>query len=388
MQLRSGNIVEEMSNKKSEREIRAALRRQKKDRKNGLVEYDDFSSLNNQLNTLGLNLKQITGDGNCLFRALGDQLDGNSQNHESHRASVVNYMRANRNDFEPFMEDNATFEDHLRNLSELGTFGGNDSIVAFARLHRVTVVIHQVNKPLWQIHGSSSGTPCDREIHISYHNGDHYNSVRRAGDRNTETPARIKLASQEQHVSSHGGRDGARNDNQNWDTARYSSDLPDSGTESDYENSPSANKINILADRVERSTGISDRTEIFEALEFNAYCVTAAVDYLLRNNARESGSMASSNLWSEGGTGNRIFGDSVSREAVTSKKEVKSRSKSGQEKLEGIQAKLNNKNLSNKRRKELKKAGRKVANEERRRAENEDGDTEEVVIANVKTLTI
>lgn len=61
MQLRSGNIVEEMSNKKSEREIRAALRRQKKDRKNGLVEYDDFSSLNNQLNTLGLNLKQITG---------------------------------------------------------------------------------------------------------------------------------------------------------------------------------------------------------------------------------------------------------------------------------------------------------------------------------------
>ena len=98
--------------------------------------------------------------------------------------------------------------------------------------------------------------------------------------------------------------------------------------------------------------------------------------------------MASSNLWSEGGTGNRIFGDSVSREAVTSKKEVKSRSKSGQEKLEGIQAKLNNKNLSNKRRKELKKAGRKVANEERRRAENEDGDTEEVVIANVKTLTI
>ena len=61
MQLRSRNIVEDMSNKKSEREIRAALRRQKKDRKNGLVEYDDFSSLNNQLNTLGLNLKQITG---------------------------------------------------------------------------------------------------------------------------------------------------------------------------------------------------------------------------------------------------------------------------------------------------------------------------------------
>jgi len=244
-----------------------------------------------------------------------------------------------------------------------------------------------LNKPLWQIHGSSSGAPCEREIHISYHNGDHYNSVRRMGDTNSNVPARIKLST-EQHNT--GG-----NDNYNCDTDRYvnSPDLPDSGTESDYENSPSSNKMTILADRVEKSSSISDRTEILQALHLNAYCVETAVDYLLSSHAQEAASMARSNLWQEGGTGNRIFGDNVSRAAVAGRNQGNSgRGRSGpktnQEKLEGIQAKLGNKNLSNKRRKELKKAERRVANEERRRAEADEASDAEVVIANVKTLTI
>ena len=94
-----------------------------------------------------------------------------------------------RDDFEPFVEDDMSFDDHLSSLSEQGTFGGNDAIVAWARLHQCTVAIHQLNKPLWQvavecdiihnatfqIHGERGGTPGGWEVHISYHNGDHYN---------------------------------------------------------------------------------------------------------------------------------------------------------------------------------------------------------------------
>ena len=73
--------------------------------------FDDFFSLNNQLATLGLSLKQIpgrdwkkfhininrnVGDGNCLFRALGDQLDGKVEEHAAHREAVVKYMRHHR----------------------------------------------------------------------------------------------------------------------------------------------------------------------------------------------------------------------------------------------------------------------------------------------------
>ena len=149
-----------MSKKRVEREIRAAHRRHKKEKaamgaQGGQQpgDWDDFSSLNTQLGTMGLTLKQIPGDGNCLFRALGDQLFGNSNDHLIHRTQVVSYMRQHRDDFEPFVEDDLSFDAHLSNLEENGTFAGNDSIVAFARKHCLTVVIHQLNKPLWQIHG-------------------------------------------------------------------------------------------------------------------------------------------------------------------------------------------------------------------------------------------
>ena len=62
--------------------------------------------------------------------------------------------------------------------------------------------------------------------------------------------------------------------------------------------------------------------------------------------------------------------------------------RSAQEKLAGIQSKLQNKNLSNKRRKELKKSKSKIASEEKKRATKETKDDAELVITNIQTLTI
>ena len=62
--------------------------------------------------------------------------------------------------------------------------------------------------------------------------------------------------------------------------------------------------------------------------------------------------------------------------------------RSAQEKLAGIQSKLQNKNLSNKRRKELKKSKSKIANEEKKRATKETKEDDELVITNIQTLTI
>ncbi|XP_071623494.1 OTU domain-containing protein 3 isoform X1 [Heliangelus exortis] len=103
-----------------------------------------------QLRALGLKLREVPGDGNCLFRALGDQLEGHSRNHLRHRQETVDYMIKQREDFEPFVEDDVPFEKHVANLSKPGTFAGNDAIVAFARNNQINVVIHQLNAPLWQ----------------------------------------------------------------------------------------------------------------------------------------------------------------------------------------------------------------------------------------------
>ncbi|XP_036068815.1 OTU domain-containing protein 3 isoform X2 [Oryzias melastigma] len=187
------------SNKKVElerkRDERAARRAFVKDRKNRPQDGDEgaeFVSFSNQLQALGLKLREVPGDGNCLFRALGDQLQGHSRDHLQLRQETVCYMTSHRQDFEPFVEDDVPFAQHLSNLSQPGTFAGNDAIVAFARSQQVKVVIHQLNTPLWEINGSEKQV-C-RELHIAYRYGDHYDSVRRIGD-NSESPAQLRIES-------------------------------------------------------------------------------------------------------------------------------------------------------------------------------------------------
>jgi OTU domain-containing protein 3 len=58
------------------------------------------------------------------------------------------------------------------------TWGGNIEIQAMSRMLGVNIVIHQADAPRWEVvnwpkdHGS---------IHLSYHNGEHYGSVRPLG---------------------------------------------------------------------------------------------------------------------------------------------------------------------------------------------------------------
>lgn len=169
----------------------------------------DSDVIKSQLLTLGLTLREVPGDGNCLFRALGDQLDGHMGNHYRHRQDTTTYMLDHREDFQPFVEDDLPFEKHISELSQSGTYAGNDAIVAFARLHQVTIVIHQPNTPLWQIKGwetcetlqtteknkkrkNYNNVPSSHQLHIAYHGGDHYDSVRRLGD-TSHIPANIQI---------------------------------------------------------------------------------------------------------------------------------------------------------------------------------------------------
>ncbi|KAK2897924.1 OTU domain-containing protein 3 isoform X1 [Channa argus] len=184
------NKKSEMERKRDERAARRAIVKDRKNRPQDSDEGAEFASFSNQLQALGLKLREVPGDGNCLFRALGDQLEGHSRGHLRLRQETVQYMMSHRQDFEPFVEDDVPFAQHLSNLSQPGTFAGNDAIVAFARSQQVKVVIHQLNTPLWEINGAEK-LVC-RELHIAYRYGDHYDSVRQIGD-NSESPAQLRI---------------------------------------------------------------------------------------------------------------------------------------------------------------------------------------------------
>ncbi|KAJ8265042.1 hypothetical protein COCON_G00141410 [Conger conger] len=185
-----GNRKSDVERKRDERAARRALAKDRKNRPQGDDEGAEFISFTNQLQALGLKLREVPGDGNCLFRALGDQLEGHSRGHLYLRQETVQYMQGHRQDFEPFVEDDVPFTQHLANLSQPGTFAGNDAIVAFARSQQLRVVIHQLNAPLWEINGSEK--PVCRELHIAYRYGDHYDSVRPIGD-NSENPTQLRV---------------------------------------------------------------------------------------------------------------------------------------------------------------------------------------------------
>ena len=79
-------------------------------------------------------------------------MDGSQQRHGFYREQICDFMRKNREDFEPFIVDQP-FDAFMRSLAKDGTYGGNESIVAFSRLYDARICIHQVkcsNKPDWE----------------------------------------------------------------------------------------------------------------------------------------------------------------------------------------------------------------------------------------------
>merc|ERR1712032_1142250 len=100
--------------------------------------------------------------------------------------------------------------------------------------------------------------------------------------------------------------------------------------------------------------------------------------FLIKVCLKNTSARARGGIWSAEGTGSRILGREGGR----------SPGRSAQEKLAGIQSKLQNKNLTNKRRKELKKSKSKIASEEKKRATKETKEDDELVITNIQTLTI
>ncbi|TMW59423.1 hypothetical protein Poli38472_004492 [Pythium oligandrum] len=157
----------------------------KKGKKKSVVSDDSVQIMRKRLADVGCKLLEVEADGNCLFRALGDQLFGDQQQHVEIRKRIVDYIEVKRDDFEPFMEDEEKFEHYCKRMREDSTWGGNQEIYAVARLFRVYIVIHQES--------SRMVIECDRHqpkrvLHLAYHGSDHYDSVRALQDVDMSAP--------------------------------------------------------------------------------------------------------------------------------------------------------------------------------------------------------
>ena len=98
--------------------------------------------LNAQLKRMGLYAANTTGDGNCLFRALSDQLYGNSNRHAQLRQETCDHLAARPEKFAGFVDDKP-FDQYIRLMRENGTYGGHLELHAFAQMKQKQIKIVQ-----------------------------------------------------------------------------------------------------------------------------------------------------------------------------------------------------------------------------------------------------
>ncbi|XP_057419835.1 OVARIAN TUMOR DOMAIN-containing deubiquitinating enzyme 7 isoform X2 [Lotus japonicus] len=140
----------------------------------------DTAQFRSQLDALGLRIVEVTSDGNCFFRALADQLEGNEEEHQKYRSMVVKHILDNREMFEPFIEDEVPFDEYCQSMQTDGTWAGHMELQAASLVTHSNICIHRNMFPRWYIRNFDDRGA--HMIHLSYHDGEHYNSVRLKDD--------------------------------------------------------------------------------------------------------------------------------------------------------------------------------------------------------------
>ena len=93
---------------------------------------DDIKKFKVQLSEHCLKLKEIGGDGNCFFRAISDQYLGDESMHYIYRLKAVDYIRDNKDDYVPFIEDDETIDQYCDAMAKDGVWGGQLEMNALA----------------------------------------------------------------------------------------------------------------------------------------------------------------------------------------------------------------------------------------------------------------
>jgi len=150
-----------------------------------------FSSFQSKMLENELFLKDIKGDGNCLFRAIADQLDGDEGQYKKYRVSAVEQLQEDEEFFANFIPDDLTFSKYISIISTDGVWGGNIEIQALSKALGVNFVIHMIDRPPMIISNEHDEPQIDekgnfRFLHLAYHYGEHigehYSSVRNLND--------------------------------------------------------------------------------------------------------------------------------------------------------------------------------------------------------------
>mmetsp|Transcript_22706 Transcript_22706/g.43127 ORF Transcript_22706/g.43127 Transcript_22706/m.43127 type:complete len:282 (+) Transcript_22706:76-921(+) len=134
----------------------------------------------NRLAPLNFDIKEVTADGHCLYRAVGAHL---GKNYSEIRTLCANALKEHEVDFSPFAEytdiapDFAAYVEQVRSSAE---WGGHLELRALSTALSKQIHVYSAQTPTALIIGEevSDDNPIRLSYHLSYYAlGEHYNQV-------------------------------------------------------------------------------------------------------------------------------------------------------------------------------------------------------------------
>uniref|UniRef100_W5KW45 ubiquitinyl hydrolase 1 n=1 Tax=Astyanax mexicanus TaxID=7994 RepID=W5KW45_ASTMX len=171
---------------------------QEKERENRIAEaelenllgsrHQEGLKLKQKLTEKHLQIKEISSDGHCMYRAVEDQLveRGRALGIQELRAQTAQYMRSHSGDFLPFLTNPNTgdmyteeeFEKYCSDVAETAAWGGQLELRALTQVLHLPIEVIQADSPAIVIGEEYDKLPITLiYMRHAYGLGEHYNSV-------------------------------------------------------------------------------------------------------------------------------------------------------------------------------------------------------------------
>ncbi|XP_036371746.1 deubiquitinase OTUD6B [Megalops cyprinoides] len=200
------NLVLDNEEQKEAKQVRPSKAQKRRDKKAALererenriaeAEVENLSGFRHQeglklaqkLAERQLQIKEISSDGHCMYRAVEDQLAGRGQalGLVQLRALTAQQMRSNADDFLPFLTNPNTgdiytadeFEKYCRDVESTAAWGGQLELRALTQVLQMPIEVIQAESPEIVIGEEYKKTPITLVyMRHAYGLGEHYNSV-------------------------------------------------------------------------------------------------------------------------------------------------------------------------------------------------------------------
>lgn len=146
------------------------------------------AAFSERLGLAGLAVKEMAGDGACLFRAVADQVYGDEGMHDVVRRLTLDYMEKNRDYFSQFVTED--WREYVRRKRAPDAHGNHVEIQAIAELFARPIQVYQPSSTplqgppqppqpinIFQAATADPSSQANPPIRVSYHGSVHYNSV-------------------------------------------------------------------------------------------------------------------------------------------------------------------------------------------------------------------